>query len=247
MTRFGAWVAGLVLLVMMTSARAEPVVVFAAASLKGALDEAAQSYPHEVTVSYGGSGAIARQVALGAPADVVILAHADWMDWLQDQGIIEQGSRRSLWGNRLVLIGAPGVSLKALSGPALRDALGGGRLAVGQVASVPAGIYAREWLEKAGLWSAVEDRLAETENVRAALMLVARGEAPLGIVYASDARAANVTVLHRVDPDLHGPITYPAALVHSRENPEAADFLTYLENDPQGIFAARGFDRVAAP
>lgn len=247
MTRFGAWAAGLLLLVMMTSARAEPVVVFAAASLKGALDEAAKSFPHEVTVSYGGSGAIARQVALGAPADVVILAHVNWMNWIEEQGFIDRGSRVSLWGNRLVLIGAPGVSLNTLSGPALRDALGDGRLAVGQVASVPAGIYAREWLAAAGLWPAVEDRLAETENVRAALMLVARGEAPLGIVYASDARAANVTVLHRVDPDLHGPITYPAALVHNRSAPEAADFLSYLENDPQGIFAAHGFDRMAAP
>ena len=224
----------------------EPLVVFAAASLKGALDEAAALYPHEVLISYGGSGGIARQVALGAPADVIILAHANWMDWIQDQGVIDASSRRNLWGNSLVLIGFEGPPFEQVTGSGLLDALDGGRLAVGQLASVPAGIYAREWMQAAGLWTALSDHLAETENVRAALMLVTRGEAPLGVVYASDARAANVTVLHRIDPMLHSPITYPVALVHRRDVAQGAEFINFLADDPQGIFARHGFAKWAA-
>ena len=181
-----------------TAARAQDdagLTVFAAASLKEALDDAAAAYRKQtgvpVRVSYAASSALARQIEQGAPADVFFSADLEWMDYLQQRNRLDVATRRSLLGNRLVLI-APRASKARvdLNRPAtLLAALGGGRLAIGQTRTVPAGKYAKASLESLSLWSGVRPRLAESESVRAALMLVARGETPLGIVYASDAKS----------------------------------------------------------
>ncbi|WP_138935098.1 molybdate ABC transporter substrate-binding protein [Roseovarius arcticus] len=215
-------------------------VVFAAASLHGVLAEIASHYTGDVAVSVGGSGQIARQIAQGAPADVVILASAAWMDWLEEQGSVDHGRRVDLVGNRLVLIGPSGASeLPDVTADALLERLDGGRIAMGQTRGVPAGIYGREWLEAAGLWAAMEPHLAETDSVRAALALVARGEAPLGIVYVTDAAAeAGVRILYGVPDALHAPIVYPAAALTEAGKP----FVEFLQADAaRKIFAAHGF------
>ena len=219
-----------------------PVTVFAAASLKGALDKVAQTYPGKTVVSYGGSGLLARQVAAGAPADVVMLANEAWMDWLESTGSIALNTRLNLMGNRLVLIAPLG------SDPVtdVEARLGDGRLAIGQINGVPAGIYGRQWLENTGLWGDLAERLAETENVRAALALVSRGEAPLGVVYATDALAdPRVTVVYEIPDDLHDPITYPVASV---EGGHGADFIAFLTSPlALDIFGMHGFIPLRPP
>lgn len=167
-------------------------LVFAAASLAEALTEIATGMDPEPRLSFGGSGAMARQIDQGAPADVVLLANPVWMDWLETRGLLQTGTRQSPFGNRLVLIGPPGApALTEISLAALQARLGPqGRLAMGEHRAVPAGQYAAAWLQSQGLWEALRPRLAETENVRAALALVTRGEVPLGLVYASDLTAA---------------------------------------------------------
>ncbi len=215
-------------------------VVFAAASLQGVLAEIAPLYAGEVAVSVGGSGQIARQIAQGAPADVVILANAAWMDWLEEQGSVDPARSVDLLGNRLVLIGPAGApDLADVSVDGLRARLNGGRIAMGQTQGVPAGIYGREWLEAAGLWAAMGPHLAETDSVRAALALVARGEAPLGIVYATDAAAeTGVRVLYNVPDAMHGPIVYPAAALSEA----GTTFVEFLQADAaRAVFAAHGF------
>lgn len=220
-------------------ALARDLTVFAAASLRGALDEVAALSDTSVAISYGGSGAMARQVAQGAPADVVVLANPQWMVWLQDQGIVAADLPVTLLTNTLVLIGHDGPALPDPDADTLLDRLGDRRLAMGQRQSVPAGIYARAWLEHIGAWDRLVPHLAEVENVRAALALVARGDAPLGVVYGSDALAEpNVTVLWQIPDDQHPPITYPAAALSS----EGAQFMDILRS-PQaaGIFKKYGF------
>jgi len=224
------------------SARAEPLTVFAAASLREALDEAAAGFSGEVVLSYGGSGAMARQVALGAPADVVILANEAWLRWLDDEGALRAGSVARVMGNRLVLVGPEGAApLEDLSAEALRARLAGGRMALGQVLSVPAGIYAKEWMQSSGLWEALAPHLAETENVRAALALVERGEVALGVVYATDARAARVAVVREIGAETHSPIAYWAAVTEASEHPQAEAFIAHLMGPAQDGFAALGF------
>ena len=190
-------------------------------------------------ISYGGSGLIARQVAQGAPADLVILANEDWMDWLQDESTLPIFERTNLISNRLAVVasvGAPSLTAQDLVG-ALRD----GRLAVGNTRGVPAGIYAKQWLENVGLWADLKGRLAETENVRAALALVSRREAPFGVVYASDAHAdEGVVVVFDVPESAHDPIRYPMAQLN--DDPEATDFARFLKSDAgQQIFREHGF------
>ena len=228
---------------------AEPLTVFAAASLKESLDEASAAYEQAtrvpVRVSYAACSALARQIEQGAPAQVFVSADLDWMDYLQERGRVDAGSRHNLLGNRLVLV-APqdGVARVDLAKPgSIAAALGDGRLAVGQVASVPAGKYARAALEKLGQWPEVSARLAESDSVRAALMLVARGEAPLGIVYASDARAEpKVKVVATFPADSHPPIVYPAAALAPASAP-AREFVRWLSSPPaRAIFQRRGFD-----
>lgn len=235
-----------------TAARAQDdagLTVFAAASLKEALDEAAAAYRKQtgvpVRVSYAASSALARQIEQGAPADVFFSADLEWMDYLQKRNRLDVATRRSLLGNRLVLI-APRASKAQvdLKRPAtLLAALGDGRLAVGQTRTVPAGKYAKASLESLSLWSGVRPRLAESESVRAALMLVARGETPLGIVYASDAKAEpGVRVVATFPEDSHPPIVYPVAALRGARAAQATRFVQWLASpDADALFTKRGF------
>ncbi len=235
-----------------TTARAQDdagLTVFAAASLKEALDDAAAAYRKQtgvpVRVSYAASSALARQIEQGAPADVFFSADLEWMDYLQQRNRLDVATRRSLLGNRLVLI-APRASKAQvdLRRPAtLLAALGDGRLAVGQTRTVPAGKYAKASLESLSLWNGVRPRLAESESVRAALMLVARGETPLGIVYASDAKAEpGVRVVATFPEDSHPPIVYPVAALRGARAAQATRFVQWLASPAaDALFTKRGF------
>ncbi len=211
------------------------VLIFAAASVKNALDAVLTSFreKHGVTAvaSYGASSALARQIENGAPADVFLSADLDWMDYLQTRKLINPASRSNLLTNRLALI-APresAVALQIVPGFALAGALRGGRLAVADVRAVPAGKYGKAALEALGVWPSVEGRLASSENVRAALMLVALGEAPLGIVYSSDAVAEpRVKVIGLFPQNTHPPIVYPVALTAETRKDGGRVFLEWL-------------------
>ena len=225
-----------------SAARAGEITVFAAASLKDALDDIAATYQAQtgdtVRVSLAGSSTLARQIEQGAPADIFISAHPGWMDRLEQAGLIAPDSRVDLLGNALVLI-APGRRAPPLRiGPdmALATRLGEGRLAMALIDAVPAGIYGKAALEA--------DRVVQAENVRAALALVSLGEAPFGIVYRSDAVAdAAVTVVGTFPAESHPPIIYPAAAVADSGNPLNRAFLAYLRGDAAGAaFQRHGFD-----
>lgn len=227
-----------------------PLTVFAAASLKESMDEAAGAYQQAtgtpVRVSYAASSTLARQIEQGAPADVFFSADLEWMDYLQQRGLVEAAQRRNLLGNTLVLVApADSTARVDLARPgALASALGAsGRLAVGQTASVPAGKYAKAALQRLGQWDTVGTRLAESESVRTALMLVARGEAPLGIVYGSDARAEpKVRVVATFPAASHDPIVYPVAPLKHAAQPSAAAFVQWLGTPAaRAIFLRRGF------
>lgn len=206
--------------------RAE-VLIFAAASLKEPLDALAAERG-DVIVTYGGSGTLARQITQGAPADIVILANDLWMDHLVAQDFAQAGAVKEIARNRLVLVGAADARDVPLTERGLQEALGEGRIAVGLVSAVPAGIYAKAALTATGLWDAASPRLAEVDSVRAALALVERGQAPLGIVYATDARVSrHVRVLARFPNDSHPQIRYFAALLSDHPNgPAVIDALT---------------------
>jgi len=226
------------LLPTLTQAEQPSVTVFAAASLRGTLDEVARGYDGDVALSFGGSGTMARQIDAGAPADVVLLAAPVWMTWLRDRGAIEADAVVDLLGNSLVVI-APADSDIAPDPADLAGALGDARLAMGQRDAVPAGIYAREWLEVTGQWEAIAPHLAETDNVRSALALVARAETPLGVVYRTDALAEpQVRILYDIPQGTHSPITYPAAALTDI----GAAFLAHLQSDDaRAVFARHGF------
>ncbi|MGB8843297.1 MAG: molybdate ABC transporter substrate-binding protein [Aliidongia sp.] len=232
------------LLLPIRSARAEPpgVLVFAAASLKNALDDAAAGYPAaRVTVSYAASGALARQIEAGAPAALFISADEDWMDELAAKGLIDAASRIDLLGNTLVLIAPSSRPVRFEFGHDrdLAALLGDGRLAIGDPQSVPAGHYAENALNALGLWPGVAAHLARAESVRAALALVDRGEAPLGIVYRTDAVADSAVRIVAEFPDgSHTPIRYPAALIAPVAAP-ARDFLAWLGSPAAAPFFAR--------
>jgi len=222
------------------------VTVFAAASLKTALDEALRTFEAqtgiEADVSYAGSSVLARQIALGAPADLFISANVAWMDQLDQQGLIAPQTRQHLLGNRLVVVahGQDAAPLPTLEG--LHARLSGGKLAMALIEAVPAGIYGKAALERAGLWADLAPDVAQTDNVRAALALVATGAAPLGIVYATDARAeTRVSTVHKITPALYPPITYPIALIDGA-GAQARTLLSYLGGpDAAAIFDAHGF------
>lgn len=227
---------------------AEGVLVFAAASLKNALDEVVDNYENEtgqaITVSYAASSALARQLQSGAPADVFVSANEAWMDVLQNDQVINAQTRVSLLGNGLVLIGdTDGSQIGALS-PSydLTAGLGDGFLAMALVDAVPAGIYGKAALQNLGMWEAVQDQVAQTDNVRAALALVATGAAPMGIVYRTDAQAdARVGVIGTIPVESHPPIIYSAA-VTAFAKPEALAFLDYLQDDAAArVFEGQGF------
>ena len=226
----------------------EPILVFAAASLQGSLDEVAAAWTRRsgqaVKISYAGSSALAKQIAQGAPADVFISADEQWMDTLQTQGAIDPATRFDLVGNRLVLV-APADSplqLKIAPGFAITAALGNGRLATGDPDSVPVGRYARQALTTLGVWNDVADRLVRAEDVRHALMFVARGEVPLGIVYETDARMdPRVRVIDTFPNGTHLPIAYPVAATKG-SGPDAGRFADYLRSEAgRATFESFGF------
>ncbi|MGB3140213.1 MAG: molybdate ABC transporter substrate-binding protein [Aestuariivirga sp.] len=230
-------------------AHAENVNVFAAASMKTALDDAIRLWKtqsgKEVVATYGSSGTLARQIAAAAPADIFISADLAWVDDIAKKSLIKPDSRRNLVGNTLVLVAAAGTGLKiGLEKESnLAASLGIEKLAVGDVKSVPAGKYAKAALENLGLWASVEPNLVMQENVRSALALVARGEARLGIVYGSDAVAeSKVQVIASFPEASHAPIVYPVALIAASTNPDAQPFLDFLfSNEAQLIFKTNGF------
>ncbi|APE44167.1 molybdate ABC transporter substrate-binding protein [Sulfitobacter alexandrii] len=220
-------------------ALADRINVFGAASLRGVLEDIAALSTDEIALSFGGSGTMARQAAAGAPVDVIVLASPLWMDWLSEQRVPGADSAVAVARNSLVVIGAPGA--EPLGGAEdLLSRLDGRRLAIGQRDAVPAGAYAQAWLRAVDQWETLAPHLAETDNVRAALALVARGEAPLGVVYATDAAVEpRVSVLYRVDDSLSGPIVYPAAAL----GPAGRPFLDLLQGpEARAIFARHGFD-----
>ncbi|GHA97048.1 molybdate ABC transporter substrate-binding protein [Modicisalibacter luteus] len=229
---------------------ASPVHVYAAASLTDALNAAVARYEetHDVDIVpvYASSSTAARQVANGAPADLYFSANERWMDWLGEQGIVLQ-ERADLLQNRLVLVASPhsdAIPFTLGEGVSLAERLGDGqRLSVGDPAHVPAGIYARQALESLDEWPALESRLARADNVRAALALVERGEAPLGIVYRTDAVASDrVRQLGLLPIDSHAPITYPVALIGNAIDDAARDFRDWLASDEaMAVFTGFGF------
>ncbi len=233
-------------------APAEPaLLVFAAASLSDALEAVDRLFTTTthipVRASYAASSVLAKQIEAGAGADVFFSADREWMDYLEQRGLLRGGTRRDVLGNALVLI-APAdstVQLKIAPGFALVAALGGGRLASADPDSVPAGLYARAALTQLGVWDAVAPHLARAENVRAALAYVARGETPLGIVYRTDAAAEKRVRVVDVFPEAtHAPIVYPAALT-ARAPPAAAQYLAILGGPgAREIFARYGFVRL---
>ncbi len=232
-----------------SAARADDVVVLAAASLKNALDDAIAGYKPEagkIVASYGASSALAKQLENGAGADIFISADLDWMDDVQKHNLIDTATRKNLLGNEIVLVApAAGNPAKVEIKPGfpLRAMLGDGRLAMADPTAVPAGKYGKAALEKLGVWDSVSDRVAGAENVRAALAFVSRGETPLGIVYATDAAAdKGVAIVGMFPADTHPPIIYPIALIATSKNPEARKFLSYLESPAAaGFFLKQGF------
>ena len=225
------------------------VTIFAAASLQTALDRVVAAWRTEAgggaVVSYAATSALARQIERGAPADLFISADLDWMAYLEEGGLIDGNSRTDLLGNRIVLVAPTGAAHPAEITPELDLAalLGGGRLAVADTEAVPAGRYARAALEALGLWDGIADRLAPAENVRAALALVSRGEAPLGIVYATDDVAdATVEAIGVFPAETYPTIIYSAAILAGNANPCSEAFLEYLRSSAAAcIFQTQGF------
>lgn len=227
-------------------AQAESITVFAAASMKTALDVIGDRWEAEsgndIHLSYAGSSALARQIMQGAPANVFISASTEWMDAVEAEGLVADDTRQDLLGNTLVIVGPKGSP--KIDPVALPEALGESWLAMALVEAVPAGIYGRQALTSTGIWDEVSSRVAQAEDVRGALALVAVGEAHYGVVYASDAVAEP-----RVDPvatfpaDTHDPIVYPAALIEGHVTEAAADFLDYLGSPRAAdVFRAQGFE-----
>ncbi len=239
----------LLLLVSLPGAAAESgkpaVTVFAAASLTNVLQELGEGFTKKTAVpvkfSFAASSALAKQIESGARADVFFSADIDWMDYLQSRKLIQIPTRHNVVGNRLVLVAPADSKIVLKIGPhfPLAATLGKGRLATGDPDSVPAGRYAREALTKLGVWNDVEARLIRADSVRSALAFVDRGEAPLGIVYATDARIdIRVRVVDVFPDDTHMPIVYPIALT-AVANSDAIKFADYV----QGLVGDAVFER----
>ena len=230
-------------------AQAQDVVVFAAASLKNALDDAAHAFEQQggapVKISYAASSQLAKQIESGAPADIFVSADLAWMDYVQKRNLIQPATRKNLLGNQLVLVAPAGSGVKIDIKPGLDLAgmLKGGRLAMADPDSVPAGKYGKAALAKLGIWQSVAPHVAGAENVRAALLYVDREETPLGIVYATDAASDPKVEIAGVFPEnTHPPIIYPVALTAVSKNPNAAKFLAFLESPAaQPAFQKQGF------
>jgi molybdate transport system substrate-binding protein len=243
-------------LTVSVSAQDRPVIVFAAASLAGALDSVVDAFENEfgigVTVSYAGTPALARQIEQGAPADVFISADSEWMNYIVRQGLVDEANRVDLLGNQLVLIApapmgpvrSPEIDTTILEG------IGPGRLlSMANTESVPAGRYGKATLAALGIWNEVAPYVVQTDSVRTALVFVARAEATFGIVYATDGRAnPNVSVLATFDGALHPPIIYPAAIVKGSDSPAVEAFFSFLQsNESVAIFVDFGFMSLIRP
>jgi molybdate transport system substrate-binding protein len=240
----------LCLLLAPLAAPAQELTVFAAASLTDAMKDVsaqwAQSGHPPLRMSFGSSSTLARQIEQGAPANLFASADEKWMDYLAERHLIVADTRKDLLGNDLVLVVSaerpqhltigPGFDLPAMLGP-------DGRVATGDPAHVPVGIYAEQSLRKLGIWDAVAPRLARTDDVRSALLLVERGEAPVGIVYATDAAVSKaVTIAGTFPADSHDPVSYPFAVVRAGDTPEARALMTFLAGPlARAIFVNRGF------
>jgi molybdate transport system substrate-binding protein len=225
------------------------LLVFAAASLKTVLDDVnarwQTSTGKRAAISYASSAALAKQIEQGAPADIFISADEDWMDYLSERKLIRPETRSDLVGNRLVLIAPEGADLRVdiVPGFPLASLIGQGRLAMANTNAVPAGKYGRAALESLGIWESVKGRIAQAENVRAALLLVSRGEAPLGIVYESDALSDPTVVRVGTFPEsTHPRIIYPVAVTAGSTKPDAAAFIDLLRSpESRNIFKKQGF------
>ena len=232
------------------AARAQDLTVFAAASLTDAMKDVSAAWQKQghpaLRMSFGASSTLARQIEQGAPANLFASADEKWMDYLAKANLLADGTRRDLLSNQLVLIVPaahartiainPSLDIDALLGP-------GGRLAVGDPAHVPVGIYAEQALRNLGMWDSVQPRLARTDDVRSALLLVERGEAPAGIVYATDAAVSKAVMIAGTFPaDSHDPVSYPFAVTKSGDSAEARALMTFLSGAPaRAVFAQRGF------
>jgi len=238
------------LLLLPFGVRAQEVTVFAAASLTDAMKDISMQWAkagHQpLRLSFGSSSTLARQIEQGAPANLFASADEKWMDNLATKGMIAVDTRKDLLGNDLVLVVpannprhvtiGPGFDLLGLLGP-------NGRIATGDPAHVPVGIYAEQALRKLGLWDEAAPRLARAEDVRSALLLVERGEAPAGIVYATDAAVSKaVMVAGTFPPDSHDPVSYPFAVIKANDTPEARGLMTFLAGpQARAVFVQRGF------
>lgn len=251
---FAALVAAVSLVVLPVAAQAADVIVFAAASLTDALGDVGKAYKaktgKDVVFSFAASSALARQIESSSGADMFMSADLDWMDHLDNRGLIAHDTRANLLGNRLVLV-APSdsnIAVRIVPHFDLLGALNGGRLSVADPDSVPAGKYARTALTTLGVWNSVVNHLVNAENVRVALAYVARGEAPLGIVYATDAYSdKHVRIVGSFPDSSHPPIVYPVALTRDAR-PDARAFLVFLSGpEARAIFEKDGFTVLGAP
>jgi len=240
----------LLVLLLPLLARAQTLTVFAAASLTDAMNDVSAQWTQAghpaLRLSFASSSTLARQIEEGAPANLFASADEKWMDYLADKKLIAGDTRKDLLGNSLVLIVpsdkplhvtiAPGFDLPGLLGP-------NGRLATGDPKHVPVGIYAEQALKKLGLWDAVAPHLASTEDVRSALLLVERGESPVGIVYGTDAAVSKAVIVAGTFPESsHDPVSYPFAVTKSGDTPDARSLLTFLSGpQARAIFVKRGF------
>ena len=231
------------------AAQAEDVLVFAAASLKNALDEAAKAYEaqtgNKIVISYAGTPQLVKQLEQGAPADIFFSADMEWMEWAAGKDLVKKESQTVLLGNRIVLVAPAGspAQLKIEKGFDLSGALAGGKLAMANTDSVPAGKYGKAALQSLGVWESVAQSVAQAENVRTALAFVALGEAPLGIVYATDAKAdSKVRIVDIFPEDSHPAIKYPLALTTHSTKQAARDFFAYLISPKaRDFFVKQGF------
>src|SRR5476649_1168185 len=249
-------IAALTLAGAQTLAAQETITVFAAASLKNALDDASAAFTKatgvKVTASYAASSALAKQIEGGAPADVFISADLQWMDYVGGKNLIKPDSRVNLLGNKLVLIAPSDSKLDkvTIANPFdIAKLAGDGRIAVADVKAVPAGLYAKAALESLGAWAAAEPKLAQAENVRATLAFVARGETPIGIVYETDAKIEPKVKIIGVFPDgSYPPVTYPVAATAASKNAQIASYLNFLRSGAaKAIFERYGFSFLTKP
>jgi molybdate transport system substrate-binding protein len=238
------------------AAQEKPVTVFAAASLKNALDDASAAFTKttgvKVVASYEASSALAKQIEAGAPADVFISADLRWMDYATEHKLIRLDTRVNLLGNRLVLIAPKDSKLDTITiakGFDIAKLVGDGRIAVADVKAVPAGLYSKAALESLGAWQAAASKLAMAENVRATLAFMARGETPIGIVYETDAKIEPKVKIIGVFPDgSYPPVTYPVAATTAATNPAVARYLNFLRTGAaKAIFEKYGFSFLTKP